>query len=456
MLLLVGGMLISCGARSGLDVLGSGSAPDVPAVGGKEMESSKDEVHKCPFGFADCEAGDPVCETEIAALERHCGECGRACAGGLSCAEGECRSPREVVEVSAGRFHACVRRAGGKVLCWGQNDLGQLGRGYTSPFESRPAPVVGLDDAVELVSGIATNCARRRSGEIACWGQGKHHVFGNESERDSSAIVDVPSVPGVAALALSTDSHVLALTREGDLWGWGNNRDKALLDDPRDDVRSPIQLQVTALVAVAASNANCAILRSGRVACWGSNDTGDIADFKAFQTAEVPVEVAAIERATAITAGWSMAAIDTSGAGFSWGCWPATCSVGATVAANAVKGSAGLVAMKSGPLHSCALRGDGHVRCFGLSSGWWGDDVYARGLFGDGQPTDPLRGIVHFEDASDLPGIGDAVGLDIASVSTCVVRAGGRVSCWGDNRYGQLGDDTLETREVPVDVVGLD
>lgn len=249
------------------------------------------------------------------------------------------------------------------------------------------------------------------------------------------------------------DSHALALTQEGVLWGWGNNRERALLDDARDAVRSPIELKVKGLVAVAARNGNCAILRSARVACWGNNDTGDIAGFKAFQAAQVPVEIAAIARARAITAGWTMAAIDGSGTAYSWGCWPDSCGVGTTVPPKVVSGSIGLLAMKTGPLHSCALLDDGRVRCFGQAGGSWGDDVYADGLFGVGAPTPP--GVVHFEHAADVAGISDARGLDITSISTCVVRAGGRVSCWGDNRYGQLGDGTTTTREVPVDVVGL-
>jgi hypothetical protein len=43
-----------------------------------------------------------------------------------------------------------------------------------------------------------------------------------------------------------------------------------------------------------------------------------------------------------------------------------------------------------------------------------------------------------------------AVGYD----HTCVIATGGGVKCWGDNRYGQLGIGSYESRNQPSDVTG--
>lgn len=45
--------------------------------------------------------------------------------------------------------------------------------------------------------------------------------------------------------------------------------------------------------------------------------------------------------------------------------------------------------------------------------------------------------------------------VEAGAFSTCVLLSDGRAACWGDNRFGQLGDGTIETRTAPVLVAGL-
>jgi alpha-tubulin suppressor-like RCC1 family protein len=45
--------------------------------------------------------------------------------------------------------------------------------------------------------------------------------------------------------------------------------------------------------------------------------------------------------------------------------------------------------------------------------------------------------------------------LSAGADHTCHVSAGGTVSCWGDNAYGELGDGTTINRETPVTVPGI-
>ncbi len=54
-----------------------------------------------------------------------------------------------------------------------------------------------------------------------------------------------------------------------------------------------------------------------------------------------------------------------------------------------------------------------------------------------------------------VAGISDATQLTVSGYTSCVLRVGGTVACWGDNSYGKLGDGTTTLRMAPVGVVGL-
>jgi alpha-tubulin suppressor-like RCC1 family protein len=101
----------------------------------------------------------------------------------------------DAVEVAAGAFHTCARRRAGGVVCWGANEHGQLGRAPDDRFHTRPEPVAGLDDAVELALGEAHTCARRRTGAVVCWGANEHGQLGDGTRRERAAPAAVVGLP---------------------------------------------------------------------------------------------------------------------------------------------------------------------------------------------------------------------------------------------------------------------
>jgi len=76
----------------------------------------------------------------------------------------------DVVELATGAAHTCARRSSGEVNCWGINDYGHLGIGVTGGYWTVPQTVSFLTDAVEVSAGEGHTCARRRTGEVVCWG----------------------------------------------------------------------------------------------------------------------------------------------------------------------------------------------------------------------------------------------------------------------------------------------
>lgn len=95
---------------------------------------------------------------------------------------------------------------------------------------------------------------------------------------------------------------------------------------------------------------------------------------------------------------------------------------------------AGAVEVDVDTENSCARTVDGEVWCWG-----WNDGLPA--------PEEPGSYVV--------PGLAGVVELAAGDVFTCA-RIDGRISCWGSNVLGQLGDGTTQSRAVPAQVIGID
>lgn len=104
---------------------------------------------------------------------------------------------------------------------------------------------------------------------------------------------------------------------------------------------------------------------------------------------------------------------------------------------------AGVVSLSAGAYHTCALRDDGTVWCWGMNSaGNLGVDPVLE------QSSQPVQ-------VTDLVEVRQ---LDCGGYHSCVVLMNGTVRCWGNNQYGQLGNGRIGVEESswqPVDATGL-
>lgn len=114
---------------------------------------------------------------------------------------------------------------------------------------------------------------------------------------------------------------------------------------------------------------------------------------------------------------------------------------------------------------SCAIRRDGGIACWATGGAASTYNVpRIRGAIDiaiDGRACAVLLdGRVwcwhHRDLPAPVPGISSAVAIALAAGTTCVRQHDGRVACWGDNAYGQLGDGSTERRVQPRLVPGLD
>jgi alpha-tubulin suppressor-like RCC1 family protein len=108
-----------------------------------------------------------------------------------------------------------------------------------------------------------------------------------------------------------------------------------------------------------------------------------------------------------------------------------------------VKPGPNVLEVALGLQHTCARKPDGTVKC-------WGDD--SRGQTGTGGATAD-GGVIT---TPQTVAITDALHISSGQHHTCVARASGKISCWGDNQDGQLGNGQTNTRSpTPIDVSGI-
>jgi hypothetical protein len=74
----------------------------------------------------------------------------------------------DALQIAAGGFHTCARRASGGAWCWGSGEYGTMGNG-TQPFAQLTPVQVKLPwEPLEIASGQAV-CARSAQGTVSCW-----------------------------------------------------------------------------------------------------------------------------------------------------------------------------------------------------------------------------------------------------------------------------------------------
>ena len=200
------------------------------------------------------------------------------------------------------------------------------------------------------------------------------------------------------------------------------------------------------LVGNPGSEHSCTVLASGLTQCWGLNNNGQLGDGTT-QTRTQPAGVTTPEDLRWIAGGNSHScALTQDGRILCVGANTfGQLGSGNNLSTNLltpVVGISDAVALhvSSTGFHSCAVRRDGTVACWGLGQ---------FGRLGNDSTTTPDVPV-------DVFGLQGAVSVAVGYQHSCAIVRDGTVRCWGRNSRGQLlGDGSLQESQVPMPVPGL-
>ncbi|MBW3543975.1 MAG: hypothetical protein KY476_27310, partial [Planctomycetes bacterium] len=350
--------------------------------------------------------------------------------------------PIQFVSVSAGFRYTCGLAEDGKAYCWGSNSYAALG---TDAGGSTREPVVvsgGLAFA-SISGGVGDynwesenfgdpegphTCAVTADGDAYCWGANTYGQLGHGEFWGADSPIPVEGDLTFSMLSAGA-WHTCGLTADGAAycWGWATTLDG--FDSPS-PVAVPGGLTFSTITAGSAWSGpgTCALTATGTAYCWATNGEPTAVEGNlSFGTLSIGFD--------------HVCGVTTDGAAYCWGNNTyGQLGDGSTMSASdavAVAGGLTFTSVSAGTEFSCGVVFDGAAYC-------WGSN--ADGRLGNGS-----------SDAQVETPVAVAGGLAFTTVDAgedhaCGMGVDGIAWCWGGNAYGELGDGSTASSNVPVRV----
>ncbi len=370
----------------------------------------------------------------------------------------------DAVGLVHGLGHACARTRAGGVRCWGGTGYGELGNrdhgahGSRAPIDvtfPEPTRAGATRRAIAVGAHGEWSCAVLEDRTVRCWGASPLGQLGPDVKNLSAAPVAIAGIVGAAEIAVGA-YHACTLAEGGGVRCWGYNGNGALGDGTAEARATPVTPQglpeVTQLSASGDSMGGhtCALARDGGVWCWGGNRAGQAAP--GGPQLVPPTRVAGLT-ASAVVAGLGATCAIDQGVPKCWGDLPIAGGRGLVAAPTPLAGLDHVVELGMGYQVICGRRDDGAVACWGTRRSGelktitvpLGGPARALAVGSYGAAVVRTDGAlltwwIEEDSAPTEVSLPDVARVATSGSHTCALDGQGRVSCWGANLNGQLGN----------------
>ncbi len=341
--------------------------------------------------------------------------------------------------MTVGGTSACATTTSGLVRCWGRNDQGQVGTG-TVDFSVVPSKVPEVNDAAGLSVGPNHTCIATQA-EPVCWGAGESGQIG-DGQLWRKFLPTTSLLPSASQVD-SGHAHSCAVRASGSVWCWGSNSAGQMgNEDINDGIWIPgfgTPREVLGLNNVLEVSAGwehtCARLSSGTVSCWGNDNSGQVGNGAPADWYTAPQVVTGLSGVSDLaTGGEHSCGVRSNGTVACWGANAlgqlGTGSTAPSTTPATVVGLAGVLKVEADGGRTCAVKADGTVWCWG------------------GGSTTPSQ-VGGVDGATDVA-VGHSANWQQNTRHTCALLIDGSIRCWGDNVRGQLGNGLMTWLSEPA------
>jgi len=291
------------------------------------------------------------------------------------------------------------------------------------------AAILGL-----IFAGLLMGC-----GEVNDPGTGRDQA----SKLGPRTITSSPTVPHVLTWASVSagDNHTCAIGADNNyLWCWGDNLYGQLGDGGTVDKKTPVMVGSDYwLKSAPGGRHTCGIKYGNTLWCWGFNGSGQLGDGTTGDKLVPSQENTGNSDWASVNSGYEHScALKTDQSLWCWGSGAnGQLGNGTTTGINSAPQQVGTKAWKSlstGAYHTCAVRTDSTLWCWGLNS---------NGQLGIG--SHQLRKVpAKVGAATNWSSVGGGW------YHTCAIKKDKSLWCWGYNHFGELGNGTTKSTTKPV------